>query len=101
MHSFSHGHRSLRLGILLFVSAALVSPSAADVKPGDVITRDNASQASGLLPPSVELMLRYGMKMTIVPYERCPLPKADLQGTEKFASQVKLGDGGRSIENYV
>src|SRR5512145_2283574 len=48
-------HPPLRLvGILVAaLSATLPHSSLADVKPGDVITWDNAAQAAGLLPPSV------------------------------------------------
>src|SRR3989442_12732604 len=75
--------------------------SHADVKPGDVITRDNVAAAADLLPPSVQLMLKHGMKITVVPYEQCPLPRAFLDATEKYAAQVKLAEEGRRIDNYV
>jgi hypothetical protein len=90
----------------LCVSAAtlfLLAPTAAaaDVAPGAVITRDNVATAADLLPPSVQLMLKHGMRITVVPYEACPLPRAFLDATEKYAGQVKLAEGGRRIENYV
>lgn len=97
---------TIRLGFRIWVAAALalvarVDGAGADVRPGDVITRENVAQAAGLIPPSVELMVGYGMKMGIVPYERCPLPTAYLEATEKYASQVALADGGRRLDNYV
>src|SRR5438445_9213487 len=73
----------------------------ADVKPADVITRDNVAAAADLLPPAVQLMLKHGMRITVVPDEHCPLPRAFLDATEKYAAQVKLDDGGRKILNYV
>ncbi len=85
-------------GIAVLLQAV---PGAADVKPGDVITKANAADAKELLPPSVDLMLGYGMKISVVPYEACPLPKAYNEATEKYASQVRLTDGGRQIDNYV
>ncbi len=94
--------RILQSGLTAIATVlVLVASSAADVKPGDVINRDTVAAATDLLPPSVQLMVKHGMRMTVVPYEHCPLPQAFLDATEKYATQVKLGADGRSIKNYV
>jgi hypothetical protein len=98
MHPLSV-RRSTLLALVLVGFAA--APAARAVQPGDVITADNVATASDLLPPSVEWMVRNGMRITVVPYERCPLQRSYLEATEKYASQVGLEDGGRVLTNYV
>src|SRR6266516_2496631 len=46
-------------------------------------------------------MVKHGMRITVIPYEQCPLPKAYLDATEKYAGQVRLSDGGRRVDNYI
>ncbi len=85
----------------LLAALLLARGARAEVQPGDVITKDNITKAQGLLPPSVEWMVNHGMKITVVAPEVCPLPKAYRDATERYASQVKLTDEGRRLENYV
>ncbi len=77
------------------------SSPAASLEAGDVITRDDVAKAASWLPPSVEIMVKLGMTMKVVPYEQCPLQRAYLDATEKYAAQVKLGADGKTVENYV
>ncbi len=75
--------------------------AAAEVQPGDVITKENVAKASALLPPSVEWMVGHGMRITVVATKPCPVPKAYREATEKNAPQVQLTEGGRNVENYL
>jgi len=50
---------------IALVFAAL--PAAAQVKPGDIITRDNASQVVTLVSPGTYQLVRQGMTMRITP----------------------------------
>jgi hypothetical protein len=72
----------------------------ADVVPGDVITKVNADKVDGLVSEGVKWALVNGMDMDIVEYEEIPMPKAYLEATEKYASQVTLGPKN-SLENWV
>jgi hypothetical protein len=89
-----------------FVSAALiavasVSPALAQVKPGDVITPDNASKVQNLVSPGVYYKVLEGMTMKIVPSERVDWPPPYRDATEKYASQVRLSHDNRSLVGYV
>jgi hypothetical protein len=73
----------------------------AEVKPGDVITRDNMAQAEGLLIPVTQWLLQYGMPITVGPYKKVDLPRLYKEATEKYSGQVKLSADGKDIVNYV
>jgi len=73
----------------------------ADVEPGDVITKANMEQAKAYLPPSLEIMLGYGMRIDVIAAKSCPWPEAFRKATEQYASQVKLADDKLSLEDYV
>jgi len=84
------------------VAASLATGAlAADVKPGDVITKDNADQYSELMSPGVQWVVKHGMNMKIVATRKLPMPKRYIEATEKYSSQVKLSQNGLKIENYV
>ena len=89
---------ALVAGALCFAGVSLAT---ADVKPGDVITKDNMAQAGDLLIPSMQWFVKQGMKITVIPYKKVELPKLFKEATEKYASQVKLSADGREIFNYV
>jgi len=97
----AHPDPVARLVIVVLVALLTSATPAPAVQPGDVITRANVEAAVDLLPPSVAWMVRHGMTMQIVPYEKCPLQQIYLEATEKYASQVSLGDSGRVLKNYV
>jgi uncharacterized protein DUF1329 len=88
---------------VLAVSALVISLTtalAATVKPGDVITPDNASAVQDLLSPGNFLLVKQGMKMKIVPTERLEWSPPYKSATEKYSTQVVLNDKGE-LANYV
>jgi hypothetical protein len=72
----------------------------ADVVPGDVITKVNAEKIEGLVSEGVKWAVVNGMDLDIVEYEEIPMPKAYLEATEKYASQVSLGPKSELV-NWV
>jgi hypothetical protein len=92
-----------RLAIAMISAAALSltpSTSRADVAPGDLITRQSVDKLDGMVAEGVRWAVSNGMEMKIVPYEQIPMPKAYLAATEKFSSQVGLGDRNELV-NWV
>src|ERR1700675_3530666 len=87
---------------LLALLSILVAPAShgATVKPGDVITPDNANVVVDLVSPGNFILVKQGMHLKIVPSERLEWPPAYKTATEKYASQVKLNDKGE-LQNYV
>ena len=63
---------------------------AAPVKPGDVITPDNAAQVADLVSPGNLMLVWQGMRMQIVPAGRLEWPPPYKSATEKYAPQVRL-----------
>jgi len=88
----------LAVGILIWAGAAL--SFAATVKPGDVITKDNAEQVKDLVSPGNYTLVQHGMTMNIVPSSKLEWPPPYTDATEKYHSQVQLSPDG-SIKNYV
>lgn len=91
------------VALALTVLISAVSPLAADaaaVKPGDIITPDTASAVADLVSPGNLVLVKQGMRMTIVPTERLAWPPPFQSATEKYAPQVRLSDQG-FLENYV
>ena len=80
------------------VSAA--GPAGAQVKPGDVITRDNASQVEGLVSPGNFILVKQGMTMKIVPTGHLDWPPPYKAATEKYSPQVSLSSDG-DLKGYV
>ncbi len=70
------------------------------VKPGDLITPDNASMVADLVSPGNFTLVKQGMRMKIVPTERLEWPPPYKSATEKYAAQVSLNDKGE-LQNYV
>jgi hypothetical protein len=92
-------HRA-RLAIFLAVLAA--PPAAAQVKPGDVITAKDADRVKDLVSPGVEWLVRRGMTMKIVEFQKTDDPPAFKAATEKYAGQTKLrADGWIDESTYV
>lgn len=85
---------------LSFVLLAVAGIALADVKPGDLITKENAAQVQNLLSPGNLLLVKQGMAMKIVPAERLEWPPGYTAATEKYSSQVALTADGL-IRNYV
>jgi hypothetical protein len=74
--------------------------TVAAVKPGDLITPDNASRVQDLISPCNFILVKQVMRMKIVPTERLEWPPPYKAATEKYSPQVKLNDRGE-LENYM
>src|SRR5271154_1444294 len=99
-------HRKLRktllgVGMSMLATLIAVATASAQVKPGDVITPENATKVQNLVSPGVYYMVRNGMQMNIVPSARIEWPPPYMDATEKYASQVRLTDDHRSLVGYV
>ena len=94
--------RLARFTSLLGLIAALTAPAAlrAEVKPGDVITPQNASKVQGLVSPGNYILVQQGMEMDIIPSEKLEWPPPYTAATEKYQAQVRLMPDG-SLQNYV
>src|SRR5271155_3605695 len=75
-------------------------PAGAQVKPGDVITPDNASKVEGLVSPGNLILVKQGMKMKIVPTGHLDWPPPYKAATEQYSPQVSLTPNGE-LKNYV
>lgn len=89
---------ALVAGALCLGGAGLVT---ADVKPGDVITKDNMAEAGDLLVPAMQWFVKQGMRIKVAPYKKVEMPKLFREATEKYSGQVKLSADGKEIFNYV
>lgn len=91
------------LGVVTGVMALSIAIADADatVKPGDVITPQNAKQVEALVSPGVYYTVTHGMRMEIVPSERVDWPPPYREATEKYSQQVRLTQDHRSIVGYV
>ncbi len=76
------------------------TPAAAQIKPGDVITKDNADKVKDLLSPGNYELVRRGMILNIVPTGHLDWPPPYKAATEKYHAQVALMPDG-SLKNYV
>ncbi|MHB8384468.1 MAG: DUF1329 domain-containing protein, partial [Candidatus Binataceae bacterium] len=81
---------------VLAIAAVLPRASAATIKPGDVITPQNATSVKDLVSPGVYYMVQHGMRMDIVPTARIDWPPPYKDATEKYSSQVRLTTDHRS-----
>jgi hypothetical protein len=89
------------IALLLAGSIALVGASAnAAVKPGDLITPNNASQVQDLVSPGNYILVQHGMEMNIVPTSKLDWPPPFKTATEKYSPQVSLAPDG-TLKNYV
>jgi hypothetical protein len=95
-------HRVRFLGLSVIVGIAAVAlPARAEVKPGDVITKDNVADAGDMISPGVQWCVRHGMAIHVVAPQKIDLPKPYLDATEKYSSQVRLGPDGLTLQHYV
>jgi hypothetical protein len=76
------------------------APARADVKPGDVITKDNAYKVAELLSPGNYILVQEGMQLKIVPTDKLDWPPPFKAATEKYSPQVQLAPDG-SLKGYV
>src|ERR1700723_4504409 len=89
------------VGALVMRIGLFAATARAGVKPGDVITPQNAAQVKDLVSPGVYYMVTHGMQMDIVPSERIDWPPPYKDATEKYSSQVRLTNDHRSLIGYV
>ncbi len=67
----------------------------AQVKAGDVITRQNSSKVADLVSPGNYVLVQQGMVMDIVPSTHLDCPPPYKIDTEQYSSQVELTSSGR------
>src|SRR5215831_8453810 len=89
---------SLAISLALFGGSSVL---LAEVKPGDVITAENAEKVRDLVSPGVYYKVDHGMSMKIIPTERIEWPPPYKGATEKYSGQVRLSPDGRTLLNYV
>jgi hypothetical protein len=85
----------------LVLGLMAAAPALAEVRPGELITAQNATEVQSLVAPGVYYKVINGMSLKIVPTERVDWPPPYRDATEKYASQVRLSPDGRSVSNYV
>jgi Protein of unknown function (DUF1329) len=83
---------------IAFVSVPV--KALAQVKPGDIITPNNASQVEGLVSPGNFILVRQGMTMKIIPTAHLDWPPPYKAATEQYSPQVSLAPDG-DLNNYV
>jgi Protein of unknown function (DUF1329) len=93
--------RATLVGAVVAVGLALSLPAAAQVKPGDFITWQNAYKVKNLVSPGQYLRVMNGMSIKVVPTETIEWPPPYKEATEKYASQVRLSPDNRSLVGYV
>ncbi|HVA78938.1 MAG TPA: DUF1329 domain-containing protein [Candidatus Binataceae bacterium] len=86
---------------VLAIVAVLPRASAGTVKPGEVITPQNAATIKDVVSPGVYYMVAHGMQMDIVPTQRIDWPPPYKDATEKYSAQVRLTSDHRSLVGYV
>ena len=89
--------------LVLVGAMGLSAPSwvAADVNPGDTVTKDNMAEAADLLIPGIQWFVENGMPIQVGEYKKVNLPKLYAEATEKYSGQVQLSADGREMFNYV
>ena len=93
---------SKKIGALAILAAVglCTARANAQVKPGDLINKDNAAKVQNLLSPGNYMLVEKGMQMKIVPSDKLDWPPPFKSATEKYSSQVQLAPDG-TIKNYV
>lgn len=85
-------------GVLAILTCA--GSLSAQVNPGDLVTKDNASKVATLLSPGNYILVKQGMQMKIVASQRLDWPPPYKAATEKYSAQVALGSNGE-LKNYI
>jgi hypothetical protein len=86
--------------VAVAMTAGFRISDAASVKPGDLITPENASAVADLVSPGNLYLVKQGMRMKIVPTDHIDYPTPYRNATEKYSPQVSLGSDGE-LRNYV
>jgi len=87
-------------GTLLATMLCALVPAQAAVKPGDVITKDNANKVIELLSPGNYMLVQEGMQLRIVPTDKLDWPPPFKAATEKYSPQVQLNSDG-TLKGYT
>jgi len=95
-----HSSRRIVAGTLFVAGLVWFGSAYAVVKPGDVITKDNAAKVADLVSPGNYVLVQQGMQMRIVPSDRLEWPPPFKTATEKYSPQVHLAPDG-TLKNYV
>ena len=89
------------LAVVAQASLALVlavGVARAEVKPGDLINKDNSAKVQNLVSPGNYILVQQGMQLNIVPTSKLDWPPPFKSATEKYSSQVVLNPDGTSEE---
>src|SRR6202158_3148854 len=86
---------------LLLLALVFCTSGYAQVKPGDLITPENATKVKDLVAPGVDYKVERGMQMRVIPSQRVDWPPPYKDATEKYSSQVRLTQDHRSLLGYV
>src|SRR5208282_4412241 len=89
------------ISLLCLALGFSASAALCQVKPGDMITRSNATSVQSLLSPGAYYAVSRGMEMNIVAHNRIDWPPPYKVATEQYSAQVRLGADHRTIEGYV
>jgi hypothetical protein len=89
---------AIAIGLAMFSQSPAV---LAEIKPGEVVTADNAARIRELVSPGVYYKVQQGMSIKIVPTERMDWPPPYKEATEKYSGQVRLSNDGRTVVGYV
>ncbi|HXW84191.1 MAG TPA: DUF1329 domain-containing protein [Candidatus Binataceae bacterium] len=87
--------------LTVLVSMLVAAAASAQVKPGMMITPENAALVRSLVAPGVFYKVARGMYMKVVPTERVDWPPPYKDATEKYSAQVQLSKDHRSLVGYV
>jgi hypothetical protein len=93
--------RATVVALAMVAAGTTASVGYAQVKPGDLITAENAAKVKDLVSPGVYYKVARGMEMKIVPTTRVDWPPPYQEATEKYSSQVRLSSNHRSLVGYV
>ncbi len=97
-----HLRSSLSLAAIVALFATVIAvPAGAEVKPGDVITAQNADKVKDMVSPGVFYMVKHDMRLNIVPSDRIDWPPPYKEATEKYSAQVRLSSDHRSLVGYA
>src|ERR1700722_1367249 len=88
--------------VALMLLAASVAPftAFAAVKPGDLISKENAAQVQDFVSPGNYILVQQGMRLNIVATSTLDWPPPFKSATEKYSPQVALNTDG-TLKNYV
>ena len=93
--------RHLASAALMAVVCLGAEPSAADVEPGDVISKKNLEKAAEFLHPGLVWCLERGLVMEIIDPLPATYPPVYQRATDRYQAQVRISEDGLTLENYV